>query len=122
MHGGNRDVGLFYDGGDFCLGSIRRTQRNGHRRQSGLAAERQLFWQVDLESGHAQCRLPTKDELVRRQRNRQGFNNVQASYYWSSSTYAGDTTNAWFVYLVYGFVDVDGKGVNNFVWPVRGGQ
>jgi len=52
-----------------------------------------------------------------------GFSNVQAGNYWSSTTYAGDTGRAWYVYMIDGFVYSDFKSnPNYYVWPVRSGQ
>ena len=51
-----------------------------------------------------------------------GFSNVQANIYWSSSTYAGNTTYAWNVDLIFGLVNVDDKPSGYYVWPVRAGQ
>ncbi|MBI5047641.1 MAG: DUF1566 domain-containing protein [Deltaproteobacteria bacterium] len=52
----------------------------------------------------------------------QGFSNVQANFYWSSTTYASTTTLAWFVTmwngLVYGFYTTNAY----YAWPVRAGQ
>lgn len=55
--------------------------------------------------------------------NTQGFSNVWAYYYWSSTTYAGDTSYyAWLVYMADGDVDNgDGKAISYYVWPVRAG-
>jgi len=50
------------------------------------------------------------------------FTIVQSSWYWSSTTYAGGTTNAWNVYLYYGGVYTNNKTSTSYVWPVRGGQ
>ena len=50
------------------------------------------------------------------------FTDVQSASYWSSTTIAGDTTYAWYVYLYYGHVGYDYKTVAHYVWPVRGGQ
>ncbi len=50
------------------------------------------------------------------------FTNVQANFYWSSSTDASPPSNAWNVDFHYGYVDANGKTVSNYVWPVRGGQ
>ena len=48
------------------------------------------------------------------------FASIQ-SVYWSSTTYAGDTNNAWFVYTVNGYVGtVDSKSTRHYVWPCRG--
>lgn len=44
--------------------------------------------------------------------------------YWSSTTSASYTFNAWFVNMYHGFVSLFDKGEGGFsyVWPVRGGQ
>ena len=47
------------------------------------------------------------------------FSNVQSSYYWSSTTYATSTTNAWYVYMYYGNVSSTSKTNSICVWPVR---
>ncbi len=52
----------------------------------------------------------------------QGFTNVQSGFYWSSSTCADDTTLAWFIYMVDGFVRPFTKESTNYIWPVRAGQ
>lgn len=49
----------------------------------------------------------------------QGFSNVRAGGYWSSSTTASFTSYAWVVYFDYGVVYADDKGNSNYVWPVR---
>jgi len=54
--------------------------------------------------------------------NAQGFTGVQASNYWSSSSYAGGADLAWGVGLSAGHVFGDGKSSNFYVWPVRAGQ
>ncbi|MBI5376806.1 MAG: DUF1566 domain-containing protein [Candidatus Schekmanbacteria bacterium] len=53
--------------------------------------------------------------------NTLGFNNVQASNYWSSSTYTSYTSYAWCVDMDLG-VYVNGKTYDYYVWPVRSGQ
>jgi len=50
------------------------------------------------------------------------FSGVQSDVYWSSTTYAGNTGNAWYVGLNVGYVGAYDKGGNTYVWPVRGGQ
>jgi hypothetical protein len=50
------------------------------------------------------------------------FDNVQSSYYWSSTTYASGTSYAWGVHLGSGYVGSGGKASTGYVWPVRGGQ
>jgi len=74
------------------------------------------------KSTAGQWRLPTKEELQRRQQNRSGFNNVQAPPYWSSSSYTNDTYDAWYVCMYYGGVSYYSKRNYYYVWPVRAGQ
>ncbi len=50
------------------------------------------------------------------------FVNVQASNYWSSSTYASDTGKAWYVGFNDGSLAGTGKTNTYYVLPVRGGQ
>jgi len=50
------------------------------------------------------------------------FTGVQSYRYWASATNAYYSTNAWYVYLNYGYVSYDGKAYTHYVWPVRGGQ
>ncbi len=50
------------------------------------------------------------------------FDNVQSNVYWSSTTYASNTSYAWAVDLSGGFVSYDNKASSFYVWPVRGGQ
>ncbi len=52
----------------------------------------------------------------------QGFTNVQSNYYWSSTTNAGTTANAWYVHLGNNYTGHVAKTNSYYVWPVRGGQ
>ena len=54
--------------------------------------------------------------------NTQGFSNVQADSYWSSSSYAGIPAEAWVVTMSNGHGDYEGKSFGYYVWPVRAGQ
>jgi len=79
-------------------------------------------------SVEGEWRLPTKEELYGlangtdavRWDSMQAFTGVQSFGYWSSSTYAGRTDYAWYVF----FSQVGGgsKSGSYYVWPVRGGQ
>ena len=51
-----------------------------------------------------------------------GQANVQSTYYWSSTTNANNTNNAWVVNMNNGNVNNDNKNNNNYVWPVRAGE
>jgi uncharacterized protein YdiU (UPF0061 family) len=82
--------------------------------------------------GYSDWRLPNRKELrslinygqanSATWLNGQGFSNVQASLYWSSSTYAGVTFGAWNVSMGDGNVYSDLKTSTYYVWPVRAGQ
>lgn len=48
------------------------------------------------------------------------FKNVQSAGYWSATTSAEDTSDAWFVYFGIGFVDHDSKTHTGHAWCVRG--
>jgi hypothetical protein len=50
------------------------------------------------------------------------FADVQLGYYWTSTTYAFDTSRAWVVGMRYGDVGPRNKTGNALVWPVRGGR
>ncbi|MBF0342743.1 MAG: DUF1566 domain-containing protein [Nitrospirae bacterium] len=50
------------------------------------------------------------------------FTNVQSIYYWSSTTYASNTSNAWVVRMDDGYVYANDKSLSPSVWPVRSGQ
>ena len=50
------------------------------------------------------------------------FTGVQSAIYWASTTYAGNATTAWSVYLTSGSVLAGSKAYTYYVWPVRGGQ
>jgi hypothetical protein len=60
------------------------------------------------------------------------FDNVTNSWYWTSSTYAGRSIDAWYVYFGSGVADYSGcygfgcgcgtKCGSGYVWPVRAGQ
>ncbi len=107
--------------------------------RNGNLANRKMNWhdaqewveQLDY-AGYQDWRLPTKEELEKFAKiggkhppewfNANGFNNVQADLYWSSTTPVSDSSRAWYVDLSCGSVDYDHKGYLYFVWPVRAGQ
>jgi hypothetical protein len=50
------------------------------------------------------------------------FSNVQSSFYWSATTIANNSSDAWDVLFFNGSVLTNGKSGTVFVWCVRGGQ
>jgi len=50
------------------------------------------------------------------------FTGVKSDIYWSSTTRAASTGDAWNVYLNNGGVGYGAKTGTRYVWPVRGGQ
>jgi hypothetical protein len=49
------------------------------------------------------------------------FSSVQSNNYWSSTSNANNTGNAWYVNFNDGNVNANDKTNTNYVWPVRGG-
>ena len=81
--------------------------------------------------GHNDWRLANRNELNSLFNSRtvpnsswlisQGFNSVQATWYWSSTTVAASTTSAWLVNMADGNNGWTGKtSYSTYAWPVRG--
>ncbi len=80
--------------------TVRPSRPSGIGRQSG----------IPLRQG-----LPD-EELI------SGWANVQSNNYWSSTSNANNTNNAWIVNMWNGNVNNNNKSNNNYVWPVRSGE
>lgn len=102
-----------------------------HHRAASLAAG---ATGADLSDGSVEgdWRLPTKEELIGLSNGTEAirstspgpFAGVQSYQYWSSTPYAGNPHQAWFVHLYFGIADHDSKSspIPFYVWPVRAGQ
>jgi len=79
--------------------------------------------------GYTDWRLPNRNELQsivdygkkNPSINTTYFPNTKSNFYWTSTTYAGNTSYTWVVIFSYGSVASDYKTVNYYVCPVRGG-
>ena len=86
-------------------------------------------YNANVTCGHNDWYLPTINDLSSLLNdgqaspatwlNAQGFSNVQARGYWSSSTSASNTNRAWVVIFNGGNVGASLKSYNYWVWPVR---
>jgi len=103
---------------------------NAHDRAASLKNGANGADDLSDGSNEGDWRLPTKNELLALVNGVEpvsssipgAFSGVQASGYWSSTTYADNANGAWSVYLVNGVVYYGSKTNDNYVWPVRGGQ
>jgi hypothetical protein len=84
---------------------------------AGMAMQEFVPPHVDSDSGGLKRRLWKREWMIH------VFSGVQSNNYWSSTTNAGNTDNAWNVNLNNGNVNNNNKTSNtNYVWPVRGGS
>ncbi|MDH5560269.1 MAG: DUF1566 domain-containing protein [Deltaproteobacteria bacterium] len=70
-------------------------------------------------SGYADWRLPNKEELQVLYQHRNRLKSYKADFYWSSTTYAGNTTVAWDVGFYDGGVSNVNKANGSYVRCVR---
>ncbi|KJU85698.1 secreted protein containing DUF1566, partial [Candidatus Magnetobacterium bavaricum] len=72
--------------------------------------------------GYTDWRLPNRKELFSMVDWSIDDLSVQSKLYWSSTTYAYNTSGAWGVNMPYGHVGSALKSNSYYVWPVRSGQ
>ncbi len=97
-----------------CFGS-----QNWQTAKNSAASLRSGSCGLTDKSTAGQWRLPTKDEIVRRSKSVNGFNNVQGGMYWTGTEY--DSNKAWGSYIFDETVGTAYKYGLGFVWPVRAG-
>jgi hypothetical protein len=73
-------------------------------------------------AGYSDWRLPDKDTLKAQFSQKGFFAGVQGNAYWSGTSGASTTDDAWFVDMVSDYVGKGDKVSSHYVWPVRGGQ
>jgi len=90
-----------------------------------------IDWANNLTfAGYSDWRLPNRRELeslvdssiFNPAINPTYFPNTRADFYWSGSTYAGDTASAWVVNFTDGYMAIGGKAITFYVRAVRNGQ
>ncbi|MBD3789674.1 MAG: DUF1566 domain-containing protein [Campylobacterales bacterium] len=106
-------------------------------QDDATAASTQLTWQAAIDhcealtlGGHSDWRLPNINELKsiidRTKINPaivSGFANTSSDFYWSSTTLADNSDNAWHVYFNFGYVSYHyNKGTSLYVRCVRAGE
>jgi hypothetical protein len=110
---------------------------DGTTNDGGVTWQHALDYVAKLNTenylGHNDWRLPNIKELkslvnysqsdIATWLNSQGFTNVQAESYWSSTSQTAAAQVAWSVYMYGGGVEDVPKSINMlYVWPVRSGQ
>ncbi|MBF0538559.1 MAG: DUF1566 domain-containing protein [Nitrospirae bacterium] len=131
----------FKDNGDQTVGLI--WTKDAGTPTVGRCTGGTITWQGALDYvaclnaanylGHNDWRLPNINELeslvnaghyaTASWLNSQGFVNVQSYKYWSSTTYAVNTSDAWYIVIRIGELHTYDKNLaNHFAWPVRSGQ
>lgn len=72
-------------------------------------------------AGYSDWRLPHLEEFKATLATHDCFAGVKKRHYWSGTSSAGNTDDAWYMSMFLGHVGCDHKTSNGFVWPVRGG-
>ena len=105
--------------------------------QEGCCFGQQTDWYSAIDycnnlvfAGHEDWRLPNRRELGSLLKklsyyaiDEKYFPNTRQMWYehWSSTTYEGDTSSAWFANFIYGYIDKEDKTCGFAIRAVRGG-
>ena len=107
--------------------------RNGNIADKMMNWNDALLWAKNLNfGGYSDWKLPTKEDLENFAKlggkhpsewfNTNGFNRVQAGWYWSSSTHSCNADSALFFSMQDGDANCINKTYEYTVWAVRGGR
>ncbi len=122
---------------DNTLETVYDDQTNLTWQDNAIVASQTLDWNASIDycenldfAGVQDWRLPNINELLsitdlsvsNPAIDTTAFQNTASNYYWSSTTFAPNTSYAWDVYFYYGNGFWDGKAVSGYVRCVRSGQ
>ena len=108
--------------------------RNGNIAGKEMTWHDAVSWVKHLKyGGYSNWRLPTEEELKSFLKphgekcpskwfNENGFHDVQADIYWSSSNYSRSAYSTWYEYMHGGSLNYSYSDYAGFIWPVRGVQ
>jgi hypothetical protein len=106
--------------------------KNADQANGTLDWEEALLKSADCDVGdYTDWRLPNRKELESlidlgsahpALPSGHPFENVRATYYWSSTTTANGEDSAWVLHFYIGMITNDDKGGTHHVWYVRGGR